>query len=743
MKTFFDKNTRYFTIMIVLILIFLFSTSSVMADEEKLFPGSVSGTGMHFEIVDSEYLNITLDSSENIKVRMESAPEMVVLETENLNAAISSSLIISGFLPNTTYYKYQDNYDTYQSFVSDEKGSFSFIQDISQRHLIFIQPRKSTKFITDVNGGDCSSIGVWNDTLKTCTLNQDVNDSVQIKSDNVTLDGNGHIITGKNTGTGVFIVNGKKGITIKNVTITGFFYGIYLSYYSGLNNISFATLTGNRYGAYLDHSGANVISNNVITKNSNAGLYLFYSTKNIFTDNIVGPENKNGISESSQNYGYTYDTSNVYENNEVFENLEGGIYIYGGNRDILKNNKIKNNPYYGIEMIESSSSMLFGNVMSGNGEHNFYISGNKVEDNDIDTSNTVEDKAVYFIKNVINEIYDNLDDVGIFYCTNCQNVTLKNLSLSENKALIYFKNTANSLIENIASTSEDIKIIFEGSSNNTIKNSIFERAYLSYSDSNQFYGNNIMGTGAAVFQINSSINNSFNLDLPIGGNFWKKNEANCRDLNNDNICDSSYVFGGGSDYYPRVNKFEFEAEPICQENCYSNVMFLPGHQASRLYRKDSDGDEDQLWEPTNHNEDVEQLYMNQNDGSSNDPGIYTRDILDEAYGINNVYKGFMASMDNIVADGVINKWQAFAYDWRKPLEDVVDNGTKLEDGSVENVLDQIRNSAKESKTGKVTLIGHSNGGLLAKVIRGSYYYGCHAAVRHTQGCSRASPRRWV
>ncbi len=152
----------------------------------------------------------------------------------------------------------------------------------------------------------------------------------------------------------------------------------------------------------------------------------------------------------------------------------------------------------------------------------------------------------------------------------------------------------------------------------------------------------------------------------------------------------------------------------CQENCFSNVLFLPGIQASRLYRKDGSA-EDRLWEP-NRNEDVRQLYLDQ-DGKSVDDGIYTRGVIDEIYGFtDNIYDGFMQSMDAFVAEGNINEWEAFPYDWRMPLEEIVDNGTKLEDGSVTNVIEQIREMAKNSKTGKVSLVGHSNGGLLAKVI---------------------------
>ena len=68
----------------------------------------------------------------------------------------------------------------------------------------------------------------------------------------------------------------------------------------------------------------------------------------------------------------------------------------------------------------------------------------------------------------------------------------------------------------------------------------------------------------------------------------------------------------------------------CVGDCFSNVLFLPGLQASRLYKeKNILGAivEDQLWEP-NANSDVEALYLNV-DGASKNSGIYTSDIIKE------------------------------------------------------------------------------------------------------------------
>ncbi|MHB1390624.1 MAG: hypothetical protein ACYCXF_05240 [Thermoleophilia bacterium] len=50
-----------------------------------------------------------------------------------------------------------------------------------------------TKTIRDnATGGDCASIGIWNDTTKTCTMTADFNGTVGIMDSGVTLDGAGY-----------------------------------------------------------------------------------------------------------------------------------------------------------------------------------------------------------------------------------------------------------------------------------------------------------------------------------------------------------------------------------------------------------------------------------------------------------------------------------------------------------------------------------------------------------------------
>ena len=183
------------------------------------------------------------------------------------------------------------------------------------------------------------------------------------------------------------------------------------------------------------------------------------------------------------------------------------------------------------------------------------------------------------------------------------------------------------------------------------------------------------------------------------------------------------VSGNGDKVSGLVNFTPWRDKPIADEKpCCSNVLFLPGIESSRLY-KDSSGilggifgtSTNTLWEP-NRNADVEKMYLDSN-GKSLDSTIYTSDILDSAYyGLKNIYKSFITMMNGVVADKTINQWLPFPYDWRTSVYDVANGQTQLSTTTI-SLINSVEKLALNSKTGKVTIITHSNGGLVAKELQ--------------------------
>lgn len=144
----------------------------------------------------------------------------------------------------------------------------------------------------------------------------------------------------------------------------------------------------------------------------------------------------------------------------------------------------------------------------------------------------------------------------------------------------------------------------------------------------------------------------------------------------------------------------------------SSVLFLPGIQASFL-AKDSVLGEDQVWPPNSlFSGDVEDLTMD--DAGQSREDIYTTGIIDTTTGVGDIYAGFATTLNSLVGDTIAG-WTPFAYDWRYSVDDLAQDGTAYRDG-IRRLTDEVEYLAAGSFSGRVTVIGHSNGGLLAKAL---------------------------
>lgn len=141
---------------------------------EPSMPGRVEGTGTYFEIQDSEYLNVFLQSTEEITILLESIPKTISLHIEASTSTNSTNLTIGGLEPNTTYYKFQDSYKNEAVFVSNGQGSYLWTQDLTQFHHLRIEEEKGTIVIPE----DCLEYERWDEVTKTCIF---INDSAEGK----------------------------------------------------------------------------------------------------------------------------------------------------------------------------------------------------------------------------------------------------------------------------------------------------------------------------------------------------------------------------------------------------------------------------------------------------------------------------------------------------------------------------------------------------------------------------------
>jgi len=145
----------------------------------------------------------------------------------------------------------------------------------------------------------------------------------------------------------------------------------------------------------------------------------------------------------------------------------------------------------------------------------------------------------------------------------------------------------------------------------------------------------------------------------------------------------------------------------------SNVLFLPGFKASVLYKRRSVVGEDTLW-PPNYFLDVNDLMLNKS-GKSVDEGIFTQNVLDETIA-GNLYKSFLGDLHDMKERGEIIDYVSYAYDWRDSVDDVARFGSVYRNGERKNPVEEVQRLAQSSFSNKVTIVAHSNGGLLAKAV---------------------------
>lgn len=144
--------------------------------------------------------------------------------------------------------------------------------------------------------------------------------------------------------------------------------------------------------------------------------------------------------------------------------------------------------------------------------------------------------------------------------------------------------------------------------------------------------------------------------------------------------------------------------------CCSSVAFLPGLEGSRLL-----GTIAPLWPPlvpAAFSDTLNQLALDENNKSISQ--VYVDGLVNDFY-FHKIYAPFSEYMNELVSIGKIKSWEPLAYDWRYSPEYIVSHDVQTTNGTM-NMVHEVEQLAQGSKTGKVTLIGHSLGGLVGKVL---------------------------
>jgi len=276
----------------------------------------------------------------------------------------------------------------------------------------------------------------------TYTFTGNIDGSIVVERYNVVVDGAGYTLQG--TGAAIegparnigIDLAWMRNVTIRNISITAFDYGIRIS--NAFNNVITGNdITNNGYGIeVILYSSGNSIYGNNITANTKGGIWLDFA-------------NGNAISS-----------------NQITDNKPKGIWICFSLNEIISANYVSNNGY-GVFIDRSSYTTLRNNTMVDN-KQNFSVEGTDPNHfvNDVDVSNTVNGKPIYYWVNRQN--MEVPSDAGYVALANCTNVMVQNLNIINNRQGILLAYTTNTTINKNTITNTTHTIRLQSSSKNTI-----------------------------------------------------------------------------------------------------------------------------------------------------------------------------------------------------------------------------------------------------------------------------------
>ena len=244
----------------------------------------------------------------------------------------------------------------------------------------------SGMIITDgPTGGDCTLAGTWDASTSSCTLTTDLvmsaGTGIQIKADGITLDGNGHALGGSG-GDGVYF-SGRTGVTVRNLSISGFSNGINADTSQGgtiagnttVNNdmlginigsskgisVDGNHVDGNMMGVGLSASSGNTLSGNIVTNSMGGdGISLDHSDNNQLKGNSSNSNMGNGLCIDA------YDNGNLLIDNSVSNNMGSGIFLHYSDGNTVTGNNSTSNQGDGISLDTSSNNTIFRNDFVSN-----------------------------------------------------------------------------------------------------------------------------------------------------------------------------------------------------------------------------------------------------------------------------------------------------------------------------------------------------------------------------------------
>ncbi|MFO8109491.1 MAG: NosD domain-containing protein [Thermoplasmata archaeon] len=398
-----------------------------------------------------------------------------------------------------------------------------------------------------------------NNTISTNTANSNNGSGLHLYNvTNSRLDNN---TVSSNANAGIYLESSSNNTISTNTANSNDGHGFYIDWHSSYNTLTNNTANSNDgHGFYIDwHSSYNTLTKNTAKLNNESGIKFAYSAYNTFTNNAAS-NNGFGI------YLYLSDDTNI-ANNTVNSNNGSGIFLDRCYLSTLMNNTVSSNANAGIYINRSSDNDLTDNTISDNRDGIYLHSSEDItltrniikngsilisgalehwNTHSIDTSNTYNDKPIYYWKNQTGGTVPL--DAGEVILANCAGVTVENQNISDGSVGILLGFSDDNSIQNNTVSDNRYGIRTDSCSHNTLTNNTGSNngyGFYIYNSNENIIADNNANSNIDGFYIDSSELNELSENTAANNDYgfyiYNSNENIIADNNANSNTDGFYI----------------------------------------------------------------------------------------------------------------------------------------------------------------------------------------------------------
>jgi parallel beta-helix repeat protein len=209
------------------------------------------------------------------------------------------------------------------------------------------------------------------------TLTEDHSGDIVITADNVTLDCDGHTVTGAGAGLGIVIGINRSGVTVTDCEVTNFTDGIHVTESDDITLIGNNAHHNSSVGIILNLSNGNTLTGNQVNdngfgKHATFGFLLLDSDDNELTNNSA---NRNGETNFGLERGPNGSDGNTFTQNTA-SGGDRGFALPSSNNNTFHANTVTDVGVHGFESDALADNNVFtDNMVAGSGAQGFRMGG--------------------------------------------------------------------------------------------------------------------------------------------------------------------------------------------------------------------------------------------------------------------------------------------------------------------------------------------------------------------------------